>query len=112
MQMDYIGVPINKHIDVLGWVNMDKKRYVIVKLGESYYRAEFITEIKKEVKCAQFPLPDGGWEFPHLTHVGYNSFNRTGCSFVAERKDVKNLKLYEHLVTYKRNTEIAGQIYY
>lgn len=54
-QMDYIGVPKNPNVEVLGWVNMDKKKWVIVKNHDSYYHAEFITKIEKELKGVQFP---------------------------------------------------------
>ena len=111
-QMDYIGVPINLNIDVLGWVNMDKKRWVIVKISGSFYRAEFITKIVKEVKSVQFPLESGGWEFPHLTNIKCETYNRGSFSYSPEREDEKNLKLYDHLVAFKRKSEISGQFYY
>lgn len=61
-QMDYIGIPKNPNAEVLGWVNMDKKKWVIVKSGDNYYRAEFITKIEKELKGVQFPAKEGvGW---------------------------------------------------
>ena len=53
-QMDYIGISKNPNAEVLGWVNMDKKKWVIVKNHDNYYRAEFITKIEKELKGVQF----------------------------------------------------------
>jgi len=111
-QMDYIGVPRNPCTEVLGWVNMDNKRWVIVKSIGSFYRAEFLTKIEKEVKGVQFQLSDGGYEFPHLTNIKCESYNRGYFNYSPEREDEKNLELYNHLVSFKRKTEIAGQIYY
>lgn len=111
-QMNYIGVPRNPNIEVLGWVNMDNKRWVIVKSNSSYYRAEFLTEIEKEVKGTQFSLSGGGYEFPHLTNIKCMTYNRGSFNFSPEREDEKNIELYNYLVSFKRKTEIAGQIYY
>ena len=111
-QMDYTGVPKNPNVEVLGWVSMDKKRWVIVKSNSSYYRAEFITTIEKEVKGVQFALSTGGYEFPNLTNIKCETFNRCSFSYSSERDDEKNIELYDHLVSFKRKSEIAGQIYY
>ena len=111
-QMDYIGIPKNPNAEVLGWVNMDKNRWVIVKSSGYFYRAEFITKIEKEVKGVQFALSTGGYEFPHLTNIKCVTFNRGSFSYSPERDDKKNLELHEHLVSFKRKSEIAGQIYY
>lgn len=111
-QMDYIGIPKNPNAEVLGWVNMDKNRWVIVKVIGSYYRAEFITNIEKEIKGVQFALSTGGYEFPHLTNIKCETYNRGLFSYSPEREEEKNLELYEHLVSFKRKSEIAGQIYY
>lgn len=110
--MDYIGVPRHSDTEVLGWVNMDNKRWVIVKSCGSYYRAEFLTKIEKEVKGTQFQLQDGGYEFPHLTNIKCETYNRGTLNYSPEREDEKNLELYNHLISFKRKTEIAGQIYY
>lgn len=111
-QMDYIGVPKNPNIEVLGWVNMDKLRWVIVKSNNSYYRAAYITKIEKEVKTFQFALSTGGYEWPKLTGIECTTFNKGKFYYSPERDDEKNLELYAHLVSYKRKVEIAGQIYY
>ncbi len=111
-QMDYIGVPINPNIEVLGWVNMDKKRWVIVKSLGSYYRADFINKVEKEIKSTQFQLADGGYEYPSLTVVSCEIYNRGRLSYGANRVEDENIKLYNHLINFKRKTEIAGQIYY
>ena len=111
-QMDYIGVPKDKNTDVLGWVNLDKKRYVIVKSNGSFYRAEFITKIEKEVKSVQLSANDGGYEFPHLHNIKCETYNRGSFSYSPEREDEKNLELYNHLVSFKRKSEIAGQVFY
>jgi hypothetical protein len=112
IQMDYIGVPKNKNVEVLGWVNLDKQKYVIVKSNNLFYRAEFITKIEKEIKEVQFPLLSGGYEYPFLTNIRCNTFNRGSFNYSPERDDEKNLELYEHLFSFKEKTEIAGQIYY
>lgn len=112
MQMDYIGVPKNPLSQVLGWVNFNGKRYAIIKSNGKYYRGDFITEIEKEQKGVPFALPNGGHECPVLTNVKYSTFNKGQCSFVVDRDDAKNIEFYENLVSYKRKTEIAGQIYY
>lgn len=111
-QMDYIGVPRNQNVDVLGWVNINEKKYVIIKSNDSFYRAEFIITIEKEVKNVQFSLSSGGYEFPHLTNIKCNTFNRVSFNYSPERDEEKNLELYDHLVSFKRKSEIAGQIYY
>ena len=111
-QMNYIGVPKDSLAEVLGWVNIDKERYVIVKIHDCYYRAEFITELQKEIKSVQFPSNDGGWEFPMLHNIKCTTYNRGVFSYSPERNDELNLKLYEHLISFKRKTEMAGQIYY
>lgn len=111
-QMDYIGIPKNPNIQVLGWVNMDKKKWVIIKLIDSYYRAEFITKIEKEIKSVQFALTTGGYEFPHLTNIKCETYNRGSFGYSPEREEEKNLELYGHLLSFKRKTETAGQIYY
>jgi len=112
LQMDYIGIPKNSNAEVLGWVNMDKKRWVIVKSSGNYYRAEFITKLEKELKGCQFAAEGGGWEFPHVHHIKCETYNRGSFSYSPERNDDENLKFYEHLIFFKRKTEIAGQIYY
>jgi hypothetical protein len=111
-QMDYIGVPKNPNAEVLGWINMDKKRWVIVKNNDNYYRAEFITKLEKELKCCQFAAEGGGWEFPNVHYIKCTTYNRGSFNYSPERNDENNLKLYEHLMSFKRKTEIAGQIYY
>lgn len=111
-QMNYIGIPNNLNIDVFGWVNLDAKRWVIIKFANSYYRAEFITDVIKENKSVQFPLASGGYEYPVLVNVKCKTFNRGCFSYSPERDDHKNEELYSKLVSFKRKTEIAGQIYY
>jgi len=111
-QMDYIGVPKNTNIEILGWVNLDKKRWVIVKSIGSYYRAEFITKIENHLKGVQFKLSTGGYEYLELTNIQCSTFNRGSFNYSANRDDDKNIQLYEHLVSFKRKSEIAGQIYY
>ncbi len=111
-QMDYIRIPNNSNVEVLGWVNMDKKKCVIVKINNSYYRAEFITQISKEEKGVQFSLPDGGYEFPTVTNVKCETYSGGSLSYSPMREDSKNIELYDLLVSFKRKTEIAGQIYY
>jgi len=111
-QMNYIGIPRNPNIEVLGWVNINKNRWVIIKSSDLFYRAEFITEIEKELVSVQFPLSSGGYEFPNLTKIECRTFNRQSVKYSPERDDEKNLELYNHLVSFKRKSEIAGQIYY
>jgi hypothetical protein len=111
-QMDYISIPKDKNAEVLGWVNMDKKKWVIVKSNNSFYRAEFITKIEKETKSVQFSLPEGGYEFPFLTNIKCHTYNGGAYYYSPERLDEKNLDLYNHLVAFKRKTEIAGQVYF
>ena len=111
-QMDYIGVPMNGKSDVLGWVNLEKKRWVIIKSNGYYYRAEFITKIEKHKNSVQFSLPSGGYEFPELTNIKCSTFNRGQFNYSPNRNDNENIKLYDHLISFRRKTEIAGQIYY
>jgi len=111
-QMDYMGIPKNPNVEVLGWVNMDKKKWVIVKFIESYYRAEFITKVEKEVKGTQFSDGNRGWIFPDRTHISCETFNKGRLIYGADIDEEKNLKLYDELVSFKRKIERAGQIYY
>jgi len=111
-QMDYIGIPKNSDVEVLGWVNMDKKRWVIVKNNNNYYRAEFITKLEKELKGCQFPSEKGGWEFPNVHYIKCITYNGSSFCYSPDRNDENNLNLYEHLIFFKTKTEIAGQIYY
>ena len=111
-QMDYCGLPINENAEVLGWVNLGEKKFVIVKSGECYYRASFLKNVTKEVKGVQFSLPSGGWEHPYLINVKSESYNGGFAYYVVDRDDAKNIELYDHLVAFKRKSEIAGQIYY
>ena len=111
-QMDYISIPKNTNIKVLGWVNLDKKRWVIVKSSGCYYRASFLKSVTKEEKGVQFRLLSGGWEFPYLTNVKSESYNGGNTSYIVDRNDAKNIELFNNLVSLKRKSEIAGQIYY
>ena len=111
-QMDYAGVPTNPNIEVLGWVNMDKKRYVIIKSTNSFYRAEFITKIEKKVQGVQFSDPKGGWEFPEVNVISCETTNRGRVNYSAKRDDKENIELYNTLLDFKKKTEVAGQIYY
>lgn len=111
-QMDYIGIPKNPNAQILGWVNMDNYRWVIVNSNGYFYRTEFITKIEKEVKCVQFPLNGYEYEYPELLHIKYDTYNKGSVSHFPKRDNEKNIELYEHLITFKKNTEIAGQVYY
>jgi len=111
-QMDYIGFLRNADTEVLGWVNLDGKRAVIVKRLGCYYRAEYITEIESKKESVQFALENDGWEFPHLTVVKYRVSNGSLIGFTTNRDDAKNVELHERLVSYKSQVETAGQIYY
>jgi len=112
LQMDFINIPKNLNFDVLGWVNINNKRYVIIKSSDCYYRVEFITDIIKEIKGVQFPLSDGGYEYPTLTNIRCSTYNRSIINYAAKRNEEDNIKLLDNLVSFKRKTEIAGQIYY
>jgi hypothetical protein len=111
MQMDYVGIPKNKNADVLGYVNVDKKRWVIVKSEDNYYRADYITKVETDFKGFQFPLESGGWEFPQLHHILVSTYNRN-FNYSPERDDQKNIELYHYLMSFKRKCETASQIYY
>lgn len=111
-QMDYFCVPRNPNVEILGWVNYNKNKWVIIKIDEVYYRAEFITIVEKYKKSVQFSLSDGGYEYPELTNIKCSTFNRGQINYSLNRDDNENIKLYDRLVSFKRKTEIAGQIYY
>lgn len=113
MQMDYIGIPSNPLTVVLGWVNIDKKKYTIVKSGDNYYRADFVTEVEGKQESVQFPLPDGGWEFPTLTKVRYRVYNSENIATLSvNREERLNVKQLDEIIAFKKKTSIAGQIYY
>jgi len=112
LQMDYAGIPTDRNVEVLGWVNLGKKKYSIIKSFTCYYRAEVVVNVSKEEKCTQFQLEDGGYEWPPLTVISCQSANRGNTSFSPKRADSQNIELYNHLISFKRKCEIAGQIYY
>lgn len=111
-QMEYIGVPKNPNIEVLGQVNLNEKKYVIVKQNGLYYRAEFITKLEKKLNSCQFPAKEGGWEFPQVHHIKCATYNCGYFSYSPERNDEDNLKLYDLLFSFKTKTDIEGQVYY
>lgn len=110
-QMDYMFPP-SRNAEVLGWVNISTKKYVIVKSGEAYYRTEYLIKVQKQISSVQFQLEEGGYEYPELTNVKVVTHNRGAASFVTDREDSKNIDFYNHLVEFKRKAEISGQIYY
>lgn len=111
LQMEYITYP-QYMFEVLGWVNIDKKRYVIVKMNGCYYRTEFFNKIDYEVRGTQISDGVGGYEYPSLTHITCETINRGYYVITPDTMDEKNIKLYHHLKSFKRQTEIAEQIYY
>ena len=111
MQLVYAGVPKTIDIEVLGWVNLGKTRWVIIKRNGSYYRAELVTSIEKEIKRTQISSDNGGYEFPSLTHVRFRTFNGS-LSYSPDADESKNVALYEMLVQYKKMVDEAGQIFY
>ena len=111
-QMEYIGIPKNQAAEVLGYVNMNNKRWVIVKSDGNYYRAEFITKVEYRRQSSQFALATGGYEYPILTHIQCSTYNRGVFTYSPERNDERNQELYDCLLSFKRKTEIAGQIYF
>jgi len=112
LQMEYIHLPRRSDIDVLGWVNIDKKRYVIVKTGAGYYRADYPVEIQSELTIVQFPKEGGGWEYPELHKVSCKTWNGGRHVFTTHRDDAKNLELEGHLRSYMAGVKSAGQIFW
>jgi len=112
LQMEFIGIPRNPLAEILGWVQLPKARYVIVKQGDNYYRADYVITVEKKLKGTQFPMADGTYHYPEVHNVSYQSYNRGQTSFSAEENDAENIKQYDYLYSFKRKTEIAGQIYY
>ena len=111
-QMDYTNIADSK-AEVLGWVNMDNRRFVILKTDLLYHKTDFLTEIIKEHKSVQFSLPTGGYEFPVLINIKITTHGARGSySYSPKRDDNENIKLYDRLISFKRRTEKAGQIYY
>jgi hypothetical protein len=109
LQMEYLGVPKVMEITVLGYVNIDKKRYVIVKYFEKYYRAEYILNVEKKMDNVQLTAPDRiGYIYPSLNHTRYTTYNRNNSTWIVDKND----ELYICLTSFKRKTESAGQIYY
>lgn len=113
-QMDYRYLPSGPNFEVLGWVNLGKKKYTIVKnsVTGKYYRTEYILKVQKKEECVQHSLPGGGYEFPTLTVVKCETFNGGLGGFVTHRADERNIELYNDLVDIQNKTAIAGQIYY
>ena len=97
----------------LGWVNMDGKRYAIIEIEGSYYRAPVIKEIKSTVEGRQFSDGNEGWVFPQVTVVKFTTFldeHISTLSIVEEEE--KNLKNLELLQSAKHKIEEAGQLFY
>lgn len=101
MQMEYIPIPRNPNAVVLGWVNMGKKKWVIVKHINTFARTEYLTKVT---------------ENKHESNEGSTiiceTHNGKKIAFVVEEHDSEHLELYEYLKGFKRRTRIAGQIYY
>lgn len=112
LQMRYTDIPFYSDLNILGWVNLGDKRYVILKMNGAYYRTEFIKKIENENKSVQFTLENGGYEFPILSNIKCQTYNGGWLSYSPNRNDEENIKLYDQLISFKSKTEIAGQIYY
>lgn len=111
-QMDYIGICKDPNVEVLGWVNLDKKRYVIIKSDGCFYRADFITKIEKELKSVEIYLEGGRSEFFDIYIIKGKTYNGGFFGHLPERDIKDNIELYNNLITFKQKTESAGQIYY
>jgi hypothetical protein len=112
MQLVYASVPKTiDGIEVLGWVNLGKVRWAIIKRNNNYYRAELVISIEKEVKGTQMPSDNGGYEFPLLTNIKVRTFNGS-LSYSPSADESKNVAFYEMLVQYKKMVDEAGQIFY
>jgi len=68
LQMDYISIPKRSDAEVLGWVNMNRRKYTLIKIGKNYYRTETIKKIEKELKGTQFHDKNGGWHLAPRLH--------------------------------------------
>lgn len=112
LQMDYVLTLMHLHADVLGWVNVGEYKYVIIKDGECYYRAQYITNVEKTLDTEQFPAEGDGYIFPHVHHISYTVYKNRKIPISPSQDDNINLNLYDQLVSFKRKTERAGQIYY
>jgi hypothetical protein len=111
MQMEYICVPFFD-VDVLGWVNIDKKTYTIVKSAGKYYKGEYVAKLHTEAKGVQFSLPDGGYEYPVLINVSCETANRGLITFSPHRENSHNEDFAVRINNYILKTRNAGQIYY
>ena len=111
--MEYLGIPKEGDLEVLGWVNIGKDRWVIIKQGDNYYRADYISKIETSRENIQFPLEGGGYEFPELLVISVEIFNRSwNYRDSPNRDDEENLRQYDWLSSYKQRVDIASQLYY
>lgn len=108
-QMTYAGVPTNPDTQVLGWVSMDKKRWVIVKIDGNYYRAEFLVKVEKAVASTQISIHG---DRAMLTHAYYVTYNGGKYRPTPSIDEAQNIALYEWLLVFQEKTIQAGQIYY
>ena len=113
LQMENLGIPKERDLEVLGWVNIGKDWWVIIKLGDRYYRAEYISKIETSRENIQVSLRDGGYEYPELLVISVEIFNRSwNYRDSPDQDDNKNVRLYQWLSSYKQRVDIAGQLYY
>ena len=112
LQMSLITFPLDKEYEVLGWVNIGSSRYVILKIKEEYFRAEYITKISKRLKKVQICLETKVNDYVDLTEVYVNTINRSALHYSPRQNEKDNLNLYDKLYDYQQKTNIQGQIYY
>lgn len=97
--------------EVLGWVNMDKKKYVLIRRGDRYYRADYVVTVEKTPEDTQFSDGRNGWIFTPVHKICVRCHNRS-FSYSPEEDDSKNIELYNKIVEFKNKTDLAGQIFY
>jgi hypothetical protein len=119
LQLEYIGVPRNRNVEVLGWVNIGNERFVIIKSGEYYYRAAYLNKVDYHKEMISVPILDENGkffknEYVNLTKVWASTFNgqASGYYYSPELDDSKNIELYEHLKSYQKKIENSIQIFY
>lgn len=111
-QMEYISIPKNDQYDVLGWVNLDKKKYVLVKSNNKYYRAEYVTLVEKILKPQQVKNFDGTYKIVNLHRIICKTYNSGTLHYSSNIDDNKNLENYNCLLRFKKEIDKSEQIYY
>jgi len=112
-QMCFISLPIDQEVEILGWINLDRVIYTIVKLNECYYKTYYITKVEKQIKGYYDvrPLTPIIQKVSYWAHDFMDPFNHFPKSESIDTSKSYQ-QFYERIVLFKEKTDSAGQVYY